>query len=167
MADYEFKVGDASVAVTTERTQFGFTVRLADGEALEFLPVGNGLYSVMRGGQRSIVAAVKHKGVYYVDLDSVQVEVREASDEASYAGGPDASGAKDKIFAPMPGKIVKILVALGDDVTVKQPMVIVEAMKMENQVNAKAKGRVRAINFQAGEQVSTEQPIIELDLSAE
>jgi biotin carboxyl carrier protein len=43
-------------------------------------------------------------------------------------------------------------------------MVIVEAMKMENQVNAKAGGTVKAINFAPGDQVDTESPIIELDL---
>ncbi len=47
----------------------------------------------------------------------------------------------------------------------KQPMVIVEAMKMENQVNSKAKGTVKAVNFAAGDQVDTETPIIELDLA--
>jgi biotin carboxyl carrier protein len=43
-------------------------------------------------------------------------------------------------------------------------MVIVEAMKMENQVNSRAKGKVKAVNFSAGDQVDTETPIIELDI---
>jgi biotin carboxyl carrier protein len=64
----------------------------------------------------------------------------------------------------MPGKIVKIMVAVGDEVTEKQPMVIVEAMKMENQVNCRAKGKVKAVNFAPGDQVDTESPIIELEL---
>lgn len=164
MAEYEFAVNDGSVAVKTDRTQFGFSVKLPDGEALELLPIGNGVFSVRRGGQKYIVAAVKHKEVFYVDIDSMQLELREASDQTAFAGGQEHAGAKDKIFAPMPGKIVKVLVAVGDDVDIKQPMIIVEAMKMENQVNAKAKGRVKAINFKAGDQVDTERPLIELDL---
>jgi biotin carboxyl carrier protein len=43
-------------------------------------------------------------------------------------------------------------------------MVIVEAMKMENPVNAQAKGKVKAVNFAVGQQVDTESPIIELEL---
>ena len=70
----------------------------------------------------------------------------------------------EAVAAPMPGKIVKIMVEVGDEVDVKHPMVIVEAMKMENQVNAKAAGTVKAVNFAAGDQVDTETPIIELDL---
>ena len=77
------------------------------------------------------------------------------------------AGEKDKILAPMPGKIVKIQVAMGDEVTEKQPMVIVEAMKMEHQVMARANGKVKAINFADGDQVDTESPIIELELEAE
>ncbi len=112
-----------------------------------------------------MVAAVKHKGIYYVDVDAIQFELTDAADESVNAGAGDHAGAKDKIFAPMPGKIVKIMVAVGDEVDIKQPMVIVEAMKMENQVNARAKGRVKAVNFAAGDQVDTERAIIELELA--
>jgi biotin carboxyl carrier protein len=64
----------------------------------------------------------------------------------------------------MPGKIVKLLVGEGEKVAEKQPMVIVEAMKMENQVNSPSAGTVRKINFMDGDQVGTEIPIIELEI---
>ena len=67
----------------------------------------------------------------------------------------------------MPGNIVKLLVAVGDTVEVKQQTVIVEAMKMENPVLARAKGIVKAVNFAEGDQVDTETPIIELELELE
>ena len=44
-------------------------------------------------------------------------------------------------------------------------MVIVEAMKRENQVNSRANGTVKAVNFAVGDQVDTETPIIELELA--
>ncbi len=71
---------------------------------------------------------------------------------------------KDKVFAPMPGKIVKIHVRVGDDVVEKQILAVVEAMKMENPVQALASGKVKSVNFSEGDQVDTEQAIIELDL---
>ena len=64
----------------------------------------------------------------------------------------------------MPGKIVKLLVKVGDEVKEKQQMVIVEAMKMENPVLCKANGKVKAIHFNDGDQVNTDNPIIELEL---
>ena len=59
------------------------------------------------------------------------------------------------------------MVAPGDTVEVKQALVIVEAMKMENQVLSRANGVVKAVNFKAGDQVDTENPIIELELEEE
>ncbi|MCH8026710.1 MAG: hypothetical protein IID63_01145 [candidate division Zixibacteria bacterium] len=64
----------------------------------------------------------------------------------------------------MPGKIVKLLVKVGDRVSEKQPLMIVEAMKMENQVNSPAAGIVKAVNASVGDQVDTVSAIIELDL---
>ncbi|MDE3153993.1 MAG: acetyl-CoA carboxylase biotin carboxyl carrier protein subunit, partial [Acidobacteriota bacterium] len=56
--------------------------------------------------------------------------------------------------APMPGKVVRVLVAPGDAVTVRQPLVVVEAMKMENELRSPKDGVVREIKV--GEGVSVE-----------
>jgi len=86
------------------------------------------------------------------------------SDDNGFGGGAGSVGEKDKVYAPMPGKVVKLLVKEGDEVTKKQPLVIVEAMKMENQVNSPSDGKVKKINFADGDQVDTDTPIIELDI---
>ncbi|HPC11674.1 MAG TPA: hypothetical protein PK112_06200, partial [candidate division Zixibacteria bacterium] len=108
---------------------------------------------------------VRHKDKFYIDIDSVLLEVREATEENVAGAAGDHAVDPDKIFAPMPGKIVKILVEVGQTVAEKQQMVIVEAMKMENPVLARASGTVKAINYRDGEQVGTEAPIIELELA--
>jgi biotin carboxyl carrier protein len=71
-------------------------------------------------------------------------------------------GAKDQITTPMPGKIVKILVAEGEKVTIKQPLVIVESMKMENEIKSPANGTIKSIHFKAGDLVESGQPIIKI-----
>jgi len=57
-----------------------------------------------------------------------------------------------------------ILVRKGQKVSEGQPLFVVEAMKMENQVNSPASGSVKAVNGAAGDQVDTISPIIELEL---
>jgi biotin carboxyl carrier protein len=136
-------------------------------KVFEFTPVGENLYATMVDGKRCLVGVAMHDGTYYVDIDSMLVEVQEPTEEGFAGGAGGQAGEKDKIFAPMPGKIVKIMVKVGDAVTEKQPMVIVEAMKMENQVNSRAIGKVKAVNFSVGDQVDTETPIIELEIKAE
>jgi biotin carboxyl carrier protein len=57
------------------------------------------------------------------------------------------------ILAPMPGRIVRVLVAAGDQVATRQGIVVVEAMKMENELRAPRAGRVKEINAVAGTSV--------------
>ena len=147
-----------------EKTTEGMTVMIGD-QSILLTPCGRNLYSTVINGRKSMVAVVRHKESYFVDIDSVLFELREPSSDGVAGGAGDHGTAKDKVFAPMPGKIVKIMVAVGDEVEIKQPLVIVEAMKMENQVNAKAKGKVKKVNFAAGDQVDTEKPIIELEIA--
>ncbi len=62
----------------------------------------------------------------------------------------------------MPGKVVKILVKEGDKVTARQPLVIVESMKMENEIKSPTDGKVKSIHFGPGDLVKPGQPIIKL-----
>ena len=61
--------------------------------------------------------------------------------------------------APMPGVVLKILVAVGDEVTKGTPLLILEAMKMEHQLTAPSDGIVASINCKEGEMV---QPGLDL-----
>lgn len=66
--------------------------------------------------------------------------------------GRDVSPADGRcvIKSPMPGRIVRVLVGVGDRVTARQPVVIVEAMKMENELRSPGDGVVKEINIQEG-----------------
>jgi biotin carboxyl carrier protein len=163
MANYEFLIEGETFAAKAEKNGYGYRVESGDG-VFEILSAGQGLFTVMLDGHKTTVAAASHKGVTYIDIDSVLIELHEPSQDGFGGGAGDAAGEKDKIYAPMPGKIVKIMVKVGDAVDVKQQVVIVEAMKMENPVLARAKGTVKAVNFAVGDQVDTEKVIVELEL---
>jgi biotin carboxyl carrier protein len=70
-------------------------------------------------------------------------------------GGPaaDASSGPQRLAAPMPGKIVKVLVKQGEAVSARQPLVVIEAMKMENELRAASDGRVAEIHVRDGQSV--------------
>jgi biotin carboxyl carrier protein len=72
-------------------------------------------------------------------------------------------GSKDQVTTPMPGKVVKILVKEGEKINLKQPLVIVESMKMENEIKSPSNGTVKSIHFKAGDLVETGQPIIKIE----
>lgn len=69
-------------------------------------------------------------------------------------------GGDDKLAAGMPGKIVKILVNKGDVVKATQPILIMEAMKMENEMRAPDNTRIKDILVKAGDSVESGQTLI-------
>jgi biotin carboxyl carrier protein len=64
-----------------------------------------------------------------------------------------AGGGPQRVTAPMPGKIVKVLVKPGDSVRARQPVVVIEAMKMENELRAARAGTVTEIHAAEGASV--------------
>jgi biotin carboxyl carrier protein len=66
---------------------------------------------------------------------------------------PDAAVAAGSLLAPMPGSVLRIGAAVGDSVTAGQPLVWLEAMKMEHTVTAPADGVLVELNVEPGQQV--------------
>jgi biotin carboxyl carrier protein len=65
----------------------------------------------------------------------------------------DAGSGPQRVAAPMPGKIVRVLVKKGESVVARQPLVVVEAMKMENELRAGRGGTVAEMYAQEGQSV--------------
>lgn len=163
MNKYQFICGSGKLDTSIERSGQGWRVMIGES-VYEIDPLANGLFAITNGERRLFAAGVKHKGIYYIDLGRVQLELTEASDAASIGVADEQHKVKDKVFAPMPGRVVKVLVSVGDEVKERQQLIIVEAMKMENPVSAPAAGKVKAIHFAQGDQVDTESPLVELEL---
>ena len=69
------------------------------------------------------------------------------------AGAGAAATGPQRVLAPMPGKVVRVLVKPGDDVKARQGLVVVEEMKMENELRAARDGRVRDVAVTEGQSV--------------
>lgn len=67
--------------------------------------------------------------------------------------GPVAAG-DGSVQAPIPGSIMQVYVKVGDKVTVGQALFKMEAMKMENEINARTDGKVTAVNIKVGDSVN-------------
>jgi biotin carboxyl carrier protein len=73
------------------------------------------------------------------------------------------SGGEQRILAPMPGRVVRVLVAVGDQVDARQPVVVVEAMKMENELRSPKAGRVKDVAVTAGTSVEAGRVLVIID----
>lgn len=71
-------------------------------------------------------------------------------------------GGASKITAPLPGNIFKVLVKVGDEVNAGDTVMVMEAMKMENNIQAETAGTVKAIKVNVGDAVMQDDVLIEL-----
>lgn len=78
-------------------------------------------------------------------------------DEATASGS-----AGPRLTADMPGKVVKVLVAVGDPVSAGQPLVIMESMKMETELAAAISGTVQTVAVEAGQVVGQGDLLVEI-----
>ena len=100
------------------------------------------------------VVASGHRS--YVRVESERMRA------ASAARKHDRGAADRVVRSPMPGRVVKVCAKVGEDVEVGQALVVVEAMKMENELTAKAAGRVAEIHVEAGTAVEGNAKLVTL-----
>jgi biotin carboxyl carrier protein len=128
----------------------------------------------VRAGTWSLII---DSAAYLVDLDprrtAIAVSVGEASvgvvvEDARHkrlraaAQRPGTAAKGESLRAPIAGKVVKLAVAIGDTVSVGQAVVVLEAMKMENELVAERGGTVTAIHKVTGQAVDTGDVLVEL-----
>ena len=107
---------------------------------------GRGRYSIWTDDHRFEVEA----------LDERRRAIRELTGKSAGATGPKP------LVAPMPGLVVRVNVQVGDQVQPGQPLVVMEAMKMENELRSPAAGVVRVIHAHPGAAVEKGTVLVEL-----
>jgi len=106
------------------------------------------------------------RGSYAIDVDGFRYEVLTLDERTRAIRDLSAKSEKDSgpapLKAPMPGLVVRIAVAVGDTVAAGQALVVVEAMKMENELRAASAGVVTAIRAVQGTAVEKGAVLVEL-----
>lgn len=133
-----------------------------DGTPVRLVRVGEAVHRVLarRGATR---------GAWLLDVDGTRFET-EALDERMRAirdltAASAAASGPAPLVAPMPGLVVRVNVAVGETVAAGQSLVVVEAMKMENELRAGAAGVVLAIRAVPGSAVEKGAILVELGAS--
>ena len=116
---------------------------------------GPGLYSILLDGRSYDVQVERTPRHLVVVLDGYRFEI-DVHDPRRWSGRSENQRGADveTILAPMPGKVVRVLVAAGDAVEPGQGILVVEAMKMQNEMKAARAGRVIAVTVKEGATVS-------------
>ncbi len=164
--DYEFFVDGERFLVQADWNGKELTVDSGNGKrAYQVTDLGNGRYLLQDGRKIYRVTALKVENKLFVITDNniYTYDFPSTKDSDSFGAADGTDSDKSKVTAPMPGKVIKLLVAEGDTVDPKQKLVIVEAMKMENPVVAPFKAEVVSVNCTEGELVDSDTLLIELN----
>jgi acetyl/propionyl-CoA carboxylase alpha subunit len=121
----------------------GYEVRLQDAEAVHAVRVDPTM-----SASSVPTAWIGERIVAFLDGEAFAFSTPEAGSGTGEAAGDDA------VRSPMPGKVVAVHAALGDTVTKGQPLVTLEAMKMEHALGAPIDGVLAELNVATGDQVS-------------
>ncbi len=160
--------GDSTREIEVERVPDGFEVVMgSERRRVDMIRLDEAMASLrfVDGGQSYSVSYQKGNGrewrlaVGERDFDFevlTPVEAIEAS-AAAAAVGPS------RLDAPIPGKVVKVHVRVGDEVEAGQPLVVLEAMKMENELTATQSGRVTAVHVEPGQIIDAGGLLVELE----
>jgi acetyl-CoA/propionyl-CoA carboxylase biotin carboxyl carrier protein len=163
--EFEFSLNGRKRRVKTDARSPSTDVTI-DGETYEvdWTRVREGELSLMLDGRSHTVHVAPRDGGFVVQVEGRQFAIDTGrGDDDSAVAGAAAAGGGGKIRAPMPGNVVKVMVAEGDEVSSGTSLVVVEAMKMENEVRSPVDGVVTKVNVKAGDSVGTTEPMIVIE----
>jgi biotin carboxyl carrier protein len=103
------------------------------------------------------VGVIAHGHRFYAKVESERMRALSAA-----LGSKGASAGEGTVLSPMPGRVLKVLVAEGDRVEAGAPLIVVEAMKMENELVSTRGGTVRKIHVARGQTVEGGARLVEV-----
>lgn len=163
---HTFRHRDRQVCVDLQRKGDGHFSAVIDEEAheLDVRVLDAATVSVRLGADAQMVRVVRVGQTYHVAVDG---RVYVLAPEAASAGDAHHTLAAPEIVAPMPGKVLSVLVQEGQQVAAGDGLLILEAMKMENRIVAEAPALVRRVHVTDGQMVDGGALLIELEYQEE
>ncbi len=159
MQDYTVTIGDQEFPVPARAL-----------EALDVATLPGGTFHVLRDGtgyRCRIIRASPHSKQLTVSVNGRQFDLTIADryDQlvAQLGFATSAPASNREVLAPMPGLILDIMVVEGTEVTAGTPLLILEAMKMENVLKATGDGIIKTVRVTKGQAVDKRQLLIELE----
>jgi biotin carboxyl carrier protein len=168
--EFEVIIGDRTAKIEYLEKTGNFLTIAVDGKiyVLDTVTTGNGVYSIISDGKSYDIDVVQGQSnkhfIVNSDMSEYKIEVVDA--ESRYIKAMNKAKGFDEgniIYCPMPGKIVKVMVAAGDTVEAGQTLVIVSAMKMESEFKASKPGIVKEVSVKEEDTVVGGQKMITLE----
>jgi len=167
--EFEFLIDGALRKISLEKKDKAYVIR--DGEAIleaEIRRVSENELIFLSGGRASAVYLAREGRRTLVFSGGREFVIGKPLPETGRFRGGDEGTTEGgrQVKASMPGKVIKLNVAEGELVRKNQTLLVVEAMKMENEIKSGIEGIVKKIHVAAGDLVDSEKPLIEIEPGA-
>jgi len=157
---FVFRLGEERREATVNFLDLGYRLRIGEREyALASERLGDGRMQIRLDARTCTARAVQDGEDWHLFAAGAHYRLRLESE----LHGLDIEAGGASLAAPMPGKVIRVLVEAGAKVAKGTPLVILEAMKMEHTIVAPYDGAVKEIFFRAGEQVSEGAELLKLE----
>jgi len=158
---YDVEVGGRIRRVALVRSGVGFAITVDDRPYhVDAARTGTHALSLLvdtgvAGDPQSFEVALADdgRGGAFATVNGIPIPVAVNRRRGGGGSGGAAPEGPRSVTAPMPGRVVRVLVSAGDRVAARQPVVVVEAMKMENELRAAGEGTVAEVRAREGESV--------------
>ncbi len=164
---YQVTVGERIMRVELRRAGDQFFARVDDGaeQPLELRQVHGALRTLVLGERRlELLAAIQPEDAVRLTIVGLEYQAEVLDDAharlASVTGARTSGHARRELKAPMPGLLVKVLCAVGDTIDAGQPLAVLQAMKMENELSLPRGGTVTSIGAEPGQTVEQGQVLV-------
>lgn len=163
--DYEFLYDGKTYSVTVEKSEGSFKVTLGDHVFdVNASMMSKGLLSMIIDGRSVLAHTARSDDGRIICVGGISWVLGDARGEQDATETGSRQTGDGMISTPMPGKIVEVHVKEGDVVEKEQPLLVLEAMKMQNDILSDVKGMVKRIHFKPGDQASFGEPLIEIEV---
>jgi biotin carboxyl carrier protein len=164
---FEVKINKRIAQVDLQKWEGSYVNIMVDGKeyVLDFEKVGNGIFSILHKNRSHNIELIPGENVkkYTINTDKSTYDVEIIDAETKYKASRQKGAVDDTentITAPIPGKVVKIPVNVGDKVETGQTLIIFSAMKMESEFKSKKDGIVKEIFVKEGEVVEAKKVMV-------
>jgi 3-methylcrotonyl-CoA carboxylase alpha subunit len=157
--------GEAPLNAVLERRQDGGALLELAGERHAFASraLGDGRFDITLAGARATVAVHRVGERYAVFAPTLPGGSALLQEHDPLVHAADGAGEGGRLTAPMPGKVISLLVKAGDAVAKGQAVAVMEAMKMEHTLAAPHDGRVAELLYAVGDQVAEGAELLRLE----
>ena len=159
-----YRFGEDLLSFTVHPTGSGsYSVLVGEGSKFEFtvLSFDDQEMRVERGHEGQTIALYEHPDKHTLTLATPLVEF--TIEDLSKAEASTQAGGDGLVVSPMHGQLLEISVKEGNEVTVGQPLALIEAMKMQHEIVAQVTGRVIAIHVECNSQVALNRVLMEIE----